>query len=59
MIYAEIENSPEEEVVITAELPRSKVLKELDVRTYADYWANHALARHYGKKTVSFEKAEY
>ena len=59
MIYAEIENSPEEDVVITAELPRSKVLKELDVRTYADYWANHALARHYDKKTVSFEKAEY
>lgn len=58
-IYAEIKNSPEEDVVITDELPRSRVLKELDVRTYADYWANGALAKYYGKKTVSFEKAEY
>ena len=57
-IYAQIESSTESDVVISDELPVSRTLKMLDVRSWPEYWANDCLAQHYGQNSVVFEKAD-
>ena len=57
-IYEEIADSEEQDVVITRELPTSRVLKMLDVRDWPEYWANNGIAVFYGKNSVVFEKAK-
>lgn len=56
-IYGEIATSEEQDVVITDELPTSRVLKMLDVRDWPEYWGNNGIATFYGKNSVVFEKA--
>ncbi len=57
-IYEEVASSAEKDVVITTELPTSRVLKMLDVRDWQDYWGNNGIAAWYGQNSVIFEKAD-
>lgn len=57
-IYEEIASSEKKDVVITTELPTSKIMKMLDVRDWKDYWGNNCIATWYGQNSIVFEKAD-
>ena len=57
-IYEEVAASEEKDVVITRELPTSRVMKMLDVRDWQDYWGNNGIAAWYGQDSLVFEGAD-
>lgn len=57
-IYEEVAASDEKDVVITGELPTSRVMKMLDVRDWPEYWGNNGIAAWYGQDSLVFEGAD-